>query len=415
MVALALPFAGCSNPAQVDSITVTPTPPALNVGATVQLTATGTYNHTSPHPPTTQDVTDTAAWSSSAPSVATVSDTGLVTAVTAGTATISASMNGFTGIVSGNVTVTVTNPAGSTSGTVTGLQSLTILPSSISIGNLQGTGEFLAIATYTDGTVKDVTNSVAWTSDEQNVFPISTNGTGVASSGTTAGIVTAYGWTNGSGVVIIAELADPKTGSIVTATAQFACPYVAPTYNTDFTEVIDVGSCNSLTEATDLLSTLTVYDAGLDTTDWLVTAASATGTPDVIHCGPGSQLDSLGAPVCTATYPSPVCDPATNPPNPSGCIAVTVTPAGTPGVLIEAQQVPIAGQQPGQFGGWSYNCIPSDSQGNYLPGPVYFTQAGPNYCVAPIELISNTDPVTQEIFLSSPNVTIGAIFNTPLN
>lgn len=66
LVALALPFAGCSNPAQVDSITVTPTPPALNVGATVQLTATGTYNHTSPHPPTTQDVTDTAAWSSSA-------------------------------------------------------------------------------------------------------------------------------------------------------------------------------------------------------------------------------------------------------------------------------------------------------------------------------------------------------------
>ncbi len=293
-VAVVLTIAGCTNPAQVDSISVTPTAPALNVGQTVQLTATGTYTHAAPHPPTYQDVTGSATWTSSAPSVATVDGARLVTAVTGGTAVISASMNGFTGIVSGTVTVTVTSTTGNTgtSGTVTGLQSLTILPSSISVGDLQGTGEFLAIATYTDGTVKDVTNSVTWISDAPNVFPISTNGTGVASSGTTAGIVTAYGSTTGTGVVIIAELTDPNTGSIVTATASFACPYVAPTYTLDpitgKLTLTDVGSCNQLAVATDLLSTLTVYDAGLDTTDWLVTAASATGTPDVIHCGPGS-------------------------------------------------------------------------------------------------------------------------------
>ncbi len=418
-VAVALTIAGCTNPAQVDSISVTPAAPALNVGQTVQLTATGTYTHAAPHPPTYQDVTGSATWTSSAPSVATVNG-GLVTAVTGGTAVITASMNGFTGVVSGSVTVTVTSTTGNTgtSGSVTGLQSLVILPSSISIGNLQGTGEFLAIATYTDGTVKDVTDSVTWISDAPNIFPISTNGTGVASSGTTPGIVTAYGSTNGSGVVIIAELTDPTTESIVTAQASFQCPYIAPTYtlnvNTGELELTDVGSCNEDTIATALLSTLTVYAAGLDTTDWLVTAASATGTPDVIHCGPGSLLTnpSLGAPVCTATYPSPVCDPATVPPTASGCTAVTFAPNGkTPGVLIEAQQVPIVGQPTHDFGGWSYNCIPSDDQGNYLPGPVYFTKAGPNYCVAPITTVTDTDPITGEVILASPNVTIGAIFN----
>ena len=385
-VAVALTIAGCTNPAQVDSISVTPTPPTLNPGQTVQLTATGVYNHQPPHPATTQDVTSSATWKSSSPGVATVSPTGLVTAVTGGTATITASMNGFGGVITGTVTVTVTSPTssggnGGTSGTVSGLQSLTILPSSISIGNLQGTGEFLAIATYTNGVVNDVTDSVTWISDAPNVFPISTNGTGVASSGTTPGIVTAYGTGN---VVIIAELTDKNTGSIVTAQASFACPYVAPSYNLA-NQVVDVGSCNALTVGTPLLSTLTVYDAGLDTADWLVTAASATGTPNVIHCGPGSQGASLGAPVCTATYP-----------------VQTMTAAGTPGVLIKAQG--------GQFGGWSYNCTPSDDQGNYTLGAPFYTAEGPNYCVAPL-YYTVTDFVSGETFTAYPNVTVGAIFN----
>jgi hypothetical protein len=391
LAALALPIAGCSNPL-VDTLSVSPSSVSLTVGGTEQLTATGTIGHGSGHPSTTEDVTDQATWASSAPAVATVSATGLVTAVTAGTATISASMNGFTGTVSGSVTVTVTSTSSTsgTSGTVTGLQSLTILPSSVSIGNLQGTGEFLAIATYTDGTVKDVTNSVTWISDSPNVFPISTNGTGAASSGTTAGIVTAYGSTYGTGIVIIAEMTDPSTGSLVTAQASFACPYVAPTYTTTSSgEIIltNLGSCNEDTIGTELLSTLTVYDAGLNTTSWLITAASATGTPDVIHCGPGSKTANLGAPVCTATYPFK-----------------TVTPAGTAGVLIEAQG--------GQFGGWSYNCQPSDSQGNLLTKPPYYTAAGPNYCVAPLTVtVTDDNTSTPVTFTSYPNVTIGAIFN----
>jgi hypothetical protein len=42
----------------------------------------------------------------------------------------------------------------------------------------------------------------------------------------------------------------------------------------------------------------------LNITNWEVTAPSATGTPNVIHCGPGWALNGgAGGSVCTATYP----------------------------------------------------------------------------------------------------------------
>ena len=96
--------------------------------------------------------------------------------------------------------------------------------------------------------------------------------------------MTAYG--NG-GATIIAEATDPQTGSIQTATASFNCPLVLPTPTT-------AGSCYPGSQASSLLSTLTVYNEGLNTTNWLVTAPSATGTPNVLHCGPGSNGAGLG-------------------------------------------------------------------------------------------------------------------------
>lgn len=350
-VCLIVPVIGCGT-AEVDSIAVSPTTQSLLIGQTVQFTALGTYGHGPSHPAAQHDVTGKATWTSSSPSIATVSSTGLVTAVAAGTATITASMNGFTGVVSGSGTVVVINPTGTT-GSVAGLLSLQIIPSSVTVGNLQGTGQFLAIGTFSSSpTVRDLTNSVNWISSFPNDFPISTNGTGAAASGTTAGIITAYASGNAD---VIAEAVDPKTGSIQTAQASFNCPYKAPTYDQQG-NVTDVGTCNPLTVASDLLSTLTIYSAGLNSTGWLITAPSATGTPNVIHCGPGSQAAGLGAPVCTATYPV-------------GAI-ITVTAPAEPGV---------------KFGGWTSNCI--------AQSPI--TAAGPNTCT--VDLTSND--------------TVGAIFN----
>ena len=353
-VCVIAPIIGCGS-ALVDSISVSPSSQGINIGQSVQFTATGTYGHGPSHPAAQHDVTGKATWTSSAPTVATVSSTGLVTAVAGGTATITATMNGFTGLVSGSGTAIVVNPTG-TSGSVAGLLSLDIIPSSVTVGNLQGTGQFLAIGTFsTSPAVRDLTNSVNWISSAPNLFPISTNGTGAAASGTTAGIITAYASGNAD---VIAEAVDPNTGSIQTAEATFNCPLKQPTYDNTTTPptLTDPGTCNPLTIASDLLSTLTIYSAGLNSTGWLVTASSATGTPNVIHCGPGSQTAGLGAPVCTATYPI-------------GSF-ITVTAPAIPGV---------------KFGGWSSNCI--------VTTPV--TEAGPNTCVVD----------------TTSNDTVGAIFN----
>lgn len=84
---------------EVTSLEVTPTAPSVVAGDTEQMTATATYSDSS-----TADVTSAASWTSSDSAIATVDTNGLVTAVSAGTATISADYSGSTG--SADVTVT---------------------------------------------------------------------------------------------------------------------------------------------------------------------------------------------------------------------------------------------------------------------------------------------------------------------
>ena len=85
---------GCSNsstsPSTVSSVTVTGAAPA--VGAAVQFTATAALSDG-----TTQDVTSLAAWQSSDPSAATVSSTGVVTAMAAGTVDVTATYQNVPG------------------------------------------------------------------------------------------------------------------------------------------------------------------------------------------------------------------------------------------------------------------------------------------------------------------------------
>ena len=86
-------------PPPLVAIVIAPSPAAVAPGATLQLTATGTYGDA-----TTRDLTAQATWSSSAPGVATVSAAGLATGVTAGQTAVTASLGG---LVSPAVTLTV--------------------------------------------------------------------------------------------------------------------------------------------------------------------------------------------------------------------------------------------------------------------------------------------------------------------
>jgi len=69
----------------VTEITLSPTNPSIQVGATTQLTATGKRADGK-----TTDVTPGANWTVDKPEIATVSTTGLITAVSVGTAKITA-------------------------------------------------------------------------------------------------------------------------------------------------------------------------------------------------------------------------------------------------------------------------------------------------------------------------------------
>ena len=85
----------------LSSITVTPANPSIKVGITQQFTAIGTYTDN-----TTQDLTSTATWSSSATSVATINGVGLASGIAAGPTTIKAT----SGAVNGTTTLTVSAP-----------------------------------------------------------------------------------------------------------------------------------------------------------------------------------------------------------------------------------------------------------------------------------------------------------------
>ena len=147
----------------VASVVVSPTQPTLTVGQTVQLSATARDAAGQPLPGRV------ATWSTSAASVATVSSSGLVTGVTAGSATITATIDGQTG----SATVTVNAVA---QGVVT---SVTVSPSSATVNVAWST---TLSATARDGNGNPVQGAqITWSSSDPAVATVS-NGvvTGVA-------------------------------------------------------------------------------------------------------------------------------------------------------------------------------------------------------------------------------------------
>src|SRR5512137_997510 len=96
LVALAvvpsLLLAGCgASDVTLSGITMTPGSATLGVGATGQLTVTGTYSDGTRAPMTTG-----LTYSSSAPAVAAVSSSGVVTGLSVGSSTVTAEVSGLT-------------------------------------------------------------------------------------------------------------------------------------------------------------------------------------------------------------------------------------------------------------------------------------------------------------------------------
>jgi Concanavalin A-like lectin/glucanases superfamily/Bacterial Ig-like domain (group 2) len=188
------------------SIAVVPTSAVIVQGSTQQFTATGGYSDG-----TTQNLSGTANWSSTNTAVASVSSTGLATAVAKGTAGVQASMGG----VSGSATVSVTAP----------LVSISLTPANGSIAK-GTTQQFIATGKFSDGTSQNLTTVVSWSSSNTIAASISATGlaTGAALGRTTIGAASGSitGATNlfVTAPTVTAITVTPTSGSIIQGGAE---------------------------------------------------------------------------------------------------------------------------------------------------------------------------------------------------
>ncbi len=165
------------NSSTLTSIVVTPLSSSLVVGLTRQFTATGVYSNGS-----SENLTTLVSWTSSNNAVAMAnanmtSNSGLVTAISAGTVQIRATL----GAVSAEATLNVT---------ATALSSITVTPvvSSVAMGLNR---QFTAVGIYADGSTQNISHSVVWASSNIQRATMNANGTvnsGLA-TGQTTGVV----------------------------------------------------------------------------------------------------------------------------------------------------------------------------------------------------------------------------------
>lgn len=373
----------CSEPS-LRTVVVTPGAGATVLTAqnqTAQFHALATYQ-LGAHPPTTNDVTNTAAWTSNSPSVATVSSSGLVQAIGTGVAVITATVNGSFGIVQGTSSVTV-NLAQTP---VTGLTSVSVVPSSQPITVLGQTAKFVAIGNYTGVTppTQDLTASVTWASSAPGVATINSSGIATAVSAGTA-TITATGHTTSGGAVVgtatisvsssnangLVSIAIIPTSQVVYSQGETS-QYIAIGTFTGTTPITqDITNSPNLKWISSDISVATINSAGLATETgfgtaaitalWNQTGAAAiTGTATFTSqvngpaIFPSLQVYKVGngATTSTATItPSPL---STQPPfscgTGTGCTGYYY-PLGTTVTLTVS---PL----PSNFGGFTSNCTP---------------------------------------------------------
>ena len=150
------PNSGPPSTPTLTSIQVTPAYPTLSFNQNQQMFATGTYSDGS-----MQDVTNSATWASSDISVATLSSSGVASAIGHGSSTITAT----SGAISGSTPLLVEGS----------LSSIQITPAS-GAATAGTTQQFTATGTFTDGSSENISSSVRWSSSNTNVATISAAG-----------------------------------------------------------------------------------------------------------------------------------------------------------------------------------------------------------------------------------------------
>lgn len=143
-------------PATLTAIVVTPTVPTIGINGNLQFTATGVFSDAS-----TEDLSAIATWNSSAATVALVNSSGLASALSAGTTSISAAYEG----VSGSTTLTVSTAT---------LVSINITPAN-PIAPPHVHIQMTAIGTFSDGSTATL-SGVRWSTNTGRYATISGSG-----------------------------------------------------------------------------------------------------------------------------------------------------------------------------------------------------------------------------------------------
>lgn len=266
----------------VATVTISPASASLVVGGTQQLSAT------------TKDASDnvltgrSVSWSSDAPSVATVSSSGLVSAVSAGSATITATSEGK----SGTSAVTVT-PAP--------VATVTVSPSSASVvvGNTQQ-----LVATAKDaGGVTLTGRAFTWASDNSAATVDASGLVTAVSTGTATITATSEGKSGTSAITVtlvpVATVTvSPPSASIVTGATQ------------QFTATTKDANNNVLTERSVTWSSSNAAVARVDASTGIVTGVSSGGPVTITATSEGKSgtaaVTVTPVPVATVTVtPSP--------------------------------------------------------------------------------------------------------------
>lgn len=306
------------NAETVTALTIYPANQSLTQSEQSQFFVVGTLGSTGLQVDETADV----AWSSSDLNVATVGTSGkgtpgLVTAVGAGSATITATFtNPDKSLVVTTSTVTVAIGTAQEP-----LLSINIVPASPVVGAATNTAQFLAFGTYsTSPTVRDITNSVTWFSSAPEVATIdscgaasSGPGVGVCPGGGTgpvgpsgglpgeyAGLATAVGYTGNTVIYALDNTTNPDGTVVLSNPQSFTC--LDPN-----TKVCDPPPPP---QAAPQFATVTIFIEGEQTapSGEFVTAPPDSGllpNPDpsvspLIHCG--REYTGSGGQVCTGTY-----------------------------------------------------------------------------------------------------------------
>lgn len=189
-LASALLLASCSGffPASdsITSLSLSPTSGWIKVTTTQQFTASAIFGNN-----TSGDVTDKVTWLSSDTSVATIDSSGLVTAVALGNTTITAKSN--------NSSATATAPLTVSNKTIS---SITVNPSNAFLNTGQQQ-QFTASATFSDGSVGNVSTSAGWNSSAPSVATVSSTGLVTAVAQGTSTISASLGGTAGTTSVTV--------------------------------------------------------------------------------------------------------------------------------------------------------------------------------------------------------------------